>query len=108
MQNGLYKVEFQTQRASGAGVVVLEGGKIRGGDSAMYYVGSYKESGTDFSADVEGRKHSSPPGMVSVFGVDHTHITLKGKISGNSATMTGTAKEAPGVAFQAKLSRLAD
>ena len=40
MKDGLYRVEFQTQRGAGAGVVFLEGGALRGGDSQMFYTGS--------------------------------------------------------------------
>jgi hypothetical protein len=106
MQNGIYKVEFQTPLGAGAGVVILQSGKLSGGDSGMYYTGSYAETGDDFTAKVEGRRHTNAPGFSSVFGVDHTHISLKGKSTGNSATMSGTAAEAPSIAFQAKLSKL--
>jgi hypothetical protein len=108
MQNGLYKVEFQTPLGVGAGVVFLQNGKIHGGDSAMFYVGNVAETGNDLTAEVEGKLHTNVPGMSSVFGANHTHINLKGKGSGNAATFTGTAKEAPGIAFQAKLTKISD
>src|SRR5262245_18670110 len=106
MLHGLYKVEFQTPMGAGAGVVMLENGKIQGGDSMMYYVGDYSEQGADFSATVEGRMHTNAPGLTSVFGVNHTHIKLTGKINGDSAVMQGRAAEAPNVPFQAKLTKL--
>ena len=108
MQNGLYKVEFQTPLGAGAGVVFLHDGKIRGGDSAMFYVGKVSEEGDNLTAEVEGRLHTNVPPTELVFGVNHTHISLKGKGSGNVATLTGSAKEAPGVAFQAKLTKISD
>jgi hypothetical protein len=46
--------------------------------------------------------------MTSVFSVNHTHIDLKGKGSGNAGTFTGTAREAPGVSFPAKLTKISD
>ena len=46
--------------------------------------------------------------MDSVFGVDRTHITLLGTSLGDSAEMTGTATEAPGISFRATLTRIAD
>lgn len=106
MQNGLYKVEFNTPLGAGAGVVVLQDGKIQGGDSMMYYVGDYSESGQSFSANVEGKVHSTAIGLTSVFGVNHTHIKLSGQSSGDSAVMQGKAAEAPNVAFQAKLTKI--
>jgi hypothetical protein len=46
--------------------------------------------------------------MASVFGIDRVNITLKGTANGDSAKMTGTAREAPGVSFQATLTKIAD
>jgi|SRR5262245_2353459 len=106
MQNGLYKVEFRTQLGVGAGVVVLQDGKIQGGDSAMYYVGDYSENGQEMTARVEGKMHTDTPGMSSVFGVNHTHIRLTGKTNGNSAVMQGRADEVPSVSFQARLTKI--
>jgi hypothetical protein len=108
MENGLYKVEFQTKLGVGAGVVFLQDGKIHGGDSAMYYVGTVSEQGENLTAEVEGKLHTKVPGMQSVFGANHTHINLKGKGSGKSASFTGTAREAPGVNFQATLTKVSD
>jgi hypothetical protein len=108
MQNGLYKVEFQTPLGAGAGVVFLQNGKLHGGDSAMFYVGNVSEQGDNLTAEVEGKLHTKVPGMSSVFGVDHTHINLQGKSSGNTASLTGRAKEAPTVSFQAKLTKISD
>jgi hypothetical protein len=107
MQNGLYKVEFQTPLGAGAGVVYLENGKLHGGDSAMFYIGKVSEQGEDLVAEVESKRHTQ--GMQSVFGIDHTHITLKGRASNNTAAaLTGSAKEAPNVALKAKLVKISD
>jgi hypothetical protein len=106
MQDGLYKVEFQTPLGAGAGVVVLKGGKIQGGDSIMYYTGDFTENGHDFTAQVESRRHTYVPGSHSVFGVDLAHIKLTGKTNGDTAVAQGAAAEAPSVPFQARLSRI--
>ena len=106
MQNGLYKVEFRTPLGFGAGVVVLRDGKLQGGDSTMFYVGDYSESGQDFTARVEGKKHTTLPGLTSVFGVDNTHIKLTGKTNGDAAVMQGRADEAPTIPFEAKLTKI--
>lgn len=39
MEEGLYKVLFQTQLGQGTGVVTVREGRLRGGDSVMYYTG---------------------------------------------------------------------
>jgi hypothetical protein len=108
MKDGLYKVHFQVPGNEGAGVVVLSGGIIRGGDSSIYYHGSYTTVGDQLNAEVKTDAHTKLPGMASVFGVDRVNITLNGKINGDTATLKGTAKEAPGLAFEAVLSRIAD
>jgi hypothetical protein len=106
MLSGLYKVEFQTPIGAGAGVVISQNGKIQGGDSSMYYIGDYSEKGTEFTASVEGKTHRHLPGGASVFGVNHTHIKLTGKIDGDSAVMQGRAAEAPNILFQARLTKV--
>ncbi len=60
MKDGLYNIEFATHLGSGAGVVVLRDGKIRGGDSSMYYVGDYSLDGDAVRASVSvSRRHNS-------------------------------------------------
>ena len=108
VRDGFYKIAFQTPLGSGAGVVVLNAGKLRGGDSRITYSGTYVQNGDDFTATVETDAHTNVPGMGSVFGIDRAHVSLKGKSVGDSATMTGTAREAPGVQLQAALSRISD
>ncbi len=109
MQDGLYKAEFQTPMGVGYGVVVLSGGTLRGGDSMMYYVGTYSESGGQFTASVEVDVHSTVPGMVSVFGPgkNRVHIDLKGQSTADSANAQGSSPQAPGVGFSTSLTRLA-
>ncbi|HZO82331.1 MAG TPA: GrlR family regulatory protein [Candidatus Binataceae bacterium] len=108
MRDGLYRVQFHTQLGIGAGVVLLQGSKLRGGDSRNFYIGTYAESGTRVTAQVTTDKHTDMPGLASVFGADPAHISLAGTVKGDSAEMTGTAAEAPGISFRATLTRIAD
>jgi hypothetical protein len=105
-RDGLYAVQFQTQMGTGTGVVYLHDGILRGGDSMIYYTGDYQLNGDAFSAEVTTNAHARPPGMQSVFGRDNVHITLKGNFSGDDASLTGTAKEAPGVQFTARVKKI--
>lgn len=109
MQDGLYKAAFQTPMGEGYGVVVLSGGTLRGGDSMMYYIGTYTENGGQFTASVDVDVHSTVPGMVSVFGPskNRVHIDLQGQSTAESATAKGSSPQAPGIGFNAKLTRLA-
>ncbi len=103
LPNGFYVVHFKTPRGSGAGVLMLTDGQLRGGDSSIMYTGTYSQDGDKFTADVSTRRHTA--GMPSVFGVDAITIHLAGKSSGTSASCTGSAA---GVTFQADLNRISD
>ncbi len=109
MQNGLYKVAFRTPIGEGYGVVVLENGTLQGGDSMMFYVGTYTENEGQFTASVDVNVHSDVPGMVSVFGPgrNRVHIDLKGQSTDSSANANGSSPQAPGVGFSTTLTRLA-
>ena len=103
---GLYKVEFSTKIGAGVGVVVLDGGKLRGGDIAIAYLGTYTEEGDTFSAKVRTLRHSSPPGVISVFGEDDLRVELNGTVSGQTINLEGTSRSSPGVTFKAVLTHL--
>ena len=68
MREGLYRVQFHTQLGTGAGVVFLQAGKLRGGDSRNFYVRTYAQSGNHVTAEVTTDKHTEIPGLASVFG----------------------------------------
>lgn len=105
-RDGLYAVAFRTQAGDGTGVVIIQDGILRGGDSMMYYTGTYQLNGDDFSAEVVTNVHAKPRNMASVFGRDNVHITLTGTFKGDEAVLTGSAKEAMGMQFQAHLRKL--
>lgn len=107
MQNGLYKASFQTPMGQGTGVVVIADGSVKGGDSLMCYTGTFQEANNQFTATLHVRKHSDVAGMFSVFGLNDVHLTLQGTTTDTSATIQGTAAEAPGVRFQAQLTLIA-
>ena len=105
---GLYKVEFTTQIGAGAGVVVLDNGRLRGGDVAIAYLGTYTAEGESFSAEVQTLRHSSPPGIISVFGDDDLHVHLKGTIKDAIIAVEGASEAAPGVTFKAVLTLIGE
>jgi hypothetical protein len=109
MKNGLYKVEFVTPLGQGAGVVVLDNGLIRGGDSGLFYTGSYTLNGETFSAEIATDRHTHHKNLQSTLGVDQAILNLTGKIESDTrAAFAGTSPQAPGVSFQATLTRLCD
>jgi hypothetical protein len=97
MQNGMYCARFSTPLGQGAGVVTLVDGKITGGDSSMYYSGTYSTDGSVITAKVTTGEHTDVPGMIAVLGSAATTIELSGTVSGSTAKMTGKSAQAPGV-----------
>jgi len=108
VRNGLYKIDFETQRGGGQGVVYLRNGKIWGGDSGWYYIGTYEQDGDDFTASVTLKDHTKHTHITSALGVDEAEMTLKGVADGDAFKTKGKSKQAPGVTFVCKLSRLSD
>jgi hypothetical protein len=71
MLNGFYRVNFETRiGGAGAGVVVLENGMFRGGDSGMFYRGIFTDDGVKFSATVFIGRRTGKGRPVSVFKKD--------------------------------------
>jgi hypothetical protein len=105
-REGLYRAAFQTPLGAGAGIVYASGGKMWGGDSAIYYVGTYSDAGGQFTASVTTGRHT--PGLGSVFGIDRVHIDLRGSVESDTVTLQGRAIEAPNVAFQVILTKISD
>jgi hypothetical protein len=106
LRNGSYSAWFRTSLGEGMGIVTLNDGKITGGDTVLSYAGTYFQNGDQFSAAVTTWRHT--PGKPSVFEIDNVDLTLTGKSSPTVASCSGTAKQAPGLAFEATLVRMAD
>ena len=79
---------------------------MTGGDTVLAYSGSYFQDGDRFSASVTTRRHTH--GQPSVFDIDNVDLTVTGKSTPTTASCTGTAKQAPGLAFEAIFVRIAD
>lgn len=106
-QEGLYKAEFQTQRGFGAGVVWLKDGLVRGGDSLMYYSGSYTVANGQVTADFTSKVHSKAAnGLQTVLGEDTSQVRLTGAVSGNTVALSGHPASHPGLTLAVKLTLL--
>jgi T3SS negative regulator,GrlR len=107
LRNGSYSAWFRTPKAGGTGIVVLNDGKLTGGDTVLAYTGTYFQNGDRFSASVRTQRHS--PGQPSVFGIDNLDLTLIGRSTPTTASCAGTAKQAPDLMlFVATLVPMAD
>lgn len=107
--NGTWVVNFNTPLGGGAGVVVLNDGKLRGGDSMMIYYGSYNENANKLDVDLRFHAHTVVPGMGSVFGIDQADIHLSGTVTGGmNAQLTGSSPQANGVTITVSMQRQMD
>ena len=108
LRDGKYSVWFRTPLAEGTGVVVLApNGRLSGGDTVLSYIGHWRTDGEQFEATVFTARHS--PGQPSVFGVDDLDISLTGRSKGGvTASCKGTAKQTPGLSFEATLVCMVD
>jgi hypothetical protein len=108
LQEGLYKVEFHTVHGTGTGVIYAHSGKLRGGNSAFAFIGSYRDEGDGINVKVSTERHSVDPAFKPLFGTDRITLTLKGTDHGNMVDFEGAALQLPGVAFRAVLTRISD
>ena len=108
MKNGLYSVKFEAQGMTGGGVIVLQDGQLRGGDSGSYYRGTYSAGDDEFTAQVSVRTHFRDPGMTFIFGDAGGEISLSGTSQETSARATGSSPNLPGVVFNCQIEMVAD
>jgi len=102
LREGKYAAWFRTPHGQGTGIVHLAEGRISGSDSFFTYGGSYEfDDEQRFRAVLTTRRHAEGPS--TLFGRDEVEVELSGVSSGAMATCSGTAREAPGVTFEATL-----
>jgi hypothetical protein len=116
LRNGRYSAWFRTRQEEGTGVMQQEGmgilelhdGKVTGRGTVLTFTGSYVTDGDKFAAFIATERHT--PGYPSAFGIgiDDVNLTLTGKSTPTTASCTGTAKQAPGLTFEATLVPMAD
>lgn len=98
MLEALWSMNFTSNLGLiGCGVVVIETGRILGGDSLMIYIGDYEFKNDIMSARIHVKKYADIPsnadispniGSVSVMGLDDFNLNVKGSLSTDSETLT--------------------
>lgn len=94
MKNGLYSLRIDMldgMRGSNTGVIMLRDGKIRGGDSIFYYVGSYSFADGKWKGELLSREHVPSYGARPVFGRRDVGIGFTGTYNGDDAEAEATA-----------------
>jgi hypothetical protein len=109
LQEGLYKVDFHTVHGTGSGVIyAMSNGKLRGGNSAFAFIGTYSGGGDAIFVKVSTERHNADPAFKPLFGTDMITLTLTGRDNGGMLDFEGSALQLPGVIFKATLTRICD
>jgi hypothetical protein len=92
--DGLYTLGIEMSGAKSGratGVVVLQDGRIMGGDSFFYYTGSYSYSRGKWRGEMIVHQHAEAPGLNLVFGRREVTCGFTGTYSEGFADIDGTA-----------------
>lgn len=108
MKDGLYKIQFHTSQGRGRGVIYATAGKLRGGNSAFAFVGSYSVDGEEIMARVTTTRHTEDPQFKPLFGTDVVTLVLRGTASGNIIDFEGTALQLPSLPLKVVFTPLSD
>ena len=108
VREGLYKADFHTVHGTGCGIIYVTDGKMRGGNSAFAFIGTYSGQGDTIKVKISTQRYNDDPSFKALFGVDRITLTLTGREDGDTAEFEGNALQVPGVAFRAVLSRISD
>lgn len=113
MAEGFYKIEFESNdQGYGMGGVALDTGKVYGGDSIMYYVGTYKVHHGKMQSEVTVKFYNPEESKgMSVFLTDLVEYTLilEGEVEdGKSFVLSGFIKEASKHKIAIRFSKLVD
>lgn len=108
MLEAMYGLEFESNLDDGGyGVVVLETGRIFGGDSSFVYIGSYRMEGELIKADI---KCTNDRGMMeSIFGnIQQFNLKLEGLPQQHEFILQGHMVENPSMMIVVKFTRRAE
>jgi hypothetical protein len=109
LPNGLYKIAFETRSGAEYGVAYLQDGRLRGGDSGMAYLGTYRQEGQMFSAELSITQHRHVPGALPALGLHNVLVEMHGLVdNGSVVRVQGSSPESTMVRFTARLSQIAD
>jgi len=107
LQEGLYKIEFHTVHGTGTGVIFATAGKLRGGNSAFAFIGSYTDKSDGTHVKVSTQRYNPDPAFRSLFGNDMITLTLREPSMATwSTSRYGAATAGRGV--QGGLTRVSD
>jgi hypothetical protein len=108
MLEALWSVGFITvQGLYGARVVIFETGRVFGGDSYFYWVGSYRVKDGTITGEVDVSRHME--GVPFIFpGLDGGRVRFSGPITSPTMRLTGSLASDPTQQIVVQFNRLAE
>ena len=108
MVEALWTFKFITNESVvGAGVAVLETGRVFGGDSEYYFVGTYQIHGGEITVEVESTHYGQTPH--SMFGPAKVlNLRFSGPLKQPTTVLQGNLVEAPEKRMSLHLTRQAE
>lgn len=108
MLEALWSVEFVSNvQGTGAGVAVLETGRVLGGDGQYFYVGSYKVQNGQVQSQLKVTHYAGQPS--SIFGpAKEFNLQLTGTPNDLSFELHGHVVETPSLKIGIRLTRRAE
>lgn len=92
--NGLYSIHLRTLDGIDGGltgVMLLQDGRILGGDASFYYLGSYSSADGRWKGEILNQEHTPSLGEVPVFGGHEIGIGFSGTCDAEGAELEATA-----------------
>ena len=94
IKNGLYSIHIRMLDGvdgGNTGVMVLQDGRIRGGDAYFDYVGAYTSANGRWKGEIVNHEHTPSHGERTVFGGYEVGIGFSGTYTGEGAVGEATA-----------------
>lgn len=109
MTEAMYGIEFSSNEGnSGYGVLVLETGRVFGGDSSFVYIGSYHVGDGILVAEVKCTNDRKVEDLESIFaGLDEFTIRVEGIPNDKEFVLKGHVVEDPSKKIAVTLTRRA-
>lgn len=96
MLEALWSVEFLSSwGAGGSGILVLDGGRIFGGNDSLLYTGRYEVVGNRIAADVRVETYAIVPGANAAAGFQRFSVKVVGPQARDNLFLTGHVVEDP-------------
>ncbi|QUS42401.1 hypothetical protein RPMA_13675 [Tardiphaga alba] len=92
--NGLYSMQLRTLDGIDGGltgVMLLQDGRILGGDASFYYLGAYSSADGRWKGEILNQEHTPSLGEVPVFGGYEIGIGFSGTCDAEGAELDATA-----------------